>query len=416
MPAGAAQRGDPATSATTTTTTTDPQTAMSQNEKQRDQVGGQIGSLRTSDAQVKNALTSLDAKLSSANAALASATAAAQAAQANLAAAEAAEKAAQRSAATTKRRVKKLAVDAFVNPDTQGLVEVLASANPGDAQERQSLLQIRAHRQDEILAQRRAALANVRKQHQAAKDAAASATAAATTQQQAIGQIQTARNQQTQLVGDVEQRLNAALGEAAGLDATHAQLANQITQQQEQLRAEVLSQQAIIAAVPTPTTAPASTPKSGSKSTPSTTTTTTPPRVVPPALYTLADMQLVGGIYVNHLIATQVQNLLNAARIAGLILTGGGYRDPQTQIQTRIQNCGSSDYAIYDEPASQCTPPTARPGTSMHEQGMAIDFDCNGTLIESHTDPCWIWLNQNAATYGLYNLASEPWHWSINGS
>jgi LAS superfamily LD-carboxypeptidase LdcB len=127
-------------------------------------------------------------------------------------------------------------------------------------------------------------------------------------------------------------------------------------------------------------------------------------------------MQSVGGILVNHLIATQVQNLLNASRAAGLTLTGGGYRDPQAQIQTRMSNCGTSQYAIYQEPASQCSPPTAIPGTSMHEQGLAIDFSCNGALIQSHSDPCWIWLNQNAASFGLYNLASEPWHWSVNGS
>ena len=40
----------------------------------------------------------------------------------------------------------------------------------------------------------------------------------------------------------------------------------------------------------------------------------------------------------------------------------------------RRANCGSSNYAIYQMPASACSPPTARPGTSMHEQGLAIDF------------------------------------------
>jgi len=413
MPAAAAREADPGA---TTTTTLDPHTALSQNQQQRAQVGGQIGSLKTSDAQVRSALTSLDTKLSTANAALASASATAQQAQAALDAAEASEKAAELAADQTRKQVKKLAIDAYVNPDNQGLVEVLASANPGDAQERQAILQIRAHRQDVILTKRRVALAALHKQHVLAEDAANAATAAETQQQQAIGQIQAARNQQTQLVGDVEQRLNAALGEAAGLDATDAQLASQITQQQEQLRADVLAQQAITPAVPV-----AAHPKAGSKSASksTTTTTTTQPtttHVVPPPLYTLADMVSVGGIYVNHLIATQVQHLLNAAAAAGLTLTGGGYRDPQAQIQTRMSNCGTSDYAIYDEPASQCSPPTAKPGTSMHEQGLAIDFDCSGALIQSHSDPCWIWLDQNAATYGLYNLASEPWHWSVNGS
>ena len=25
------------------------------------------------------------------------------------------------------------------------------------------------------------------------------------------------------------------------------------------------------------------------------------------------------------------------------------------------------------------------------------------------------WLNAHGATYGFYNLPSEPWHWSVNG-
>ena len=57
-------------------------------------------------------------------------------------------------------------------------------------------------------------------------------------------------------------------------------------------------------------------------------------------------------------------------------------------------------------------PPTARPGTSMHEQGLAIDFDhCN-----SHSTSCGRWLNRHAASFGFYNLPSEPWHFSVNGN
>ncbi|MGH9112319.1 MAG: hypothetical protein ACRDZN_08480 [Acidimicrobiales bacterium] len=30
--------------------------------------------------------------------------------------------------------------------------------------------------------------------------------------------------------------------------------------------------------------------------------------------------------------------------------------------------------------------------------------------------PCYRWLAGRAASYGLYNLPSEAWHWSTNGS
>jgi hypothetical protein len=97
-------------------------------------------------------------------------------------------------------------------------------------------------------------------------------------------------------------------------------------------------------------------------------------------------------------------------------LCGGGYRSPERQIETRRNNCGTSNYAIYEMPSSQCSPPTARPGNSMHEQGLAIDLTCDGTLIGSQTSPCFQWLRDNAESYWLHNLPSEPWHWSSSGT
>lgn len=114
--------------------------------------------------------------------------------------------------------------------------------------------------------------------------------------------------------------------------------------------------------------------------------------------------------------ASKVSGLLNAATSAGFSLSGGGYRDSRNQIQTRIANCGPTHYDIYEKPASQCTPPTAIPGRSMHERGLAMDLKSNGVLITSRSDPAFIWLSANASRYGFYNLPSEPWHWSTNGN
>jgi LAS superfamily LD-carboxypeptidase LdcB len=68
-------------------------------------------------------------------------------------------------------------------------------------------------------------------------------------------------------------------------------------------------------------------------------------------------------------------------------------------------------------PASRCSPPTAIPGTSQHERGLAIDFTCNGGPIgqRDHGNPCYLWLSAHAASYGLHNLPSEAWHWSTTG-
>ena len=51
----------------------------------------------------------------------------------------------------------------------------------------------------------------------------------------------------------------------------------------------------------------------------------------------------------------------------------------------------------------------------MHERGLAIDFTNNGSLIQSHSDPAFVWLSGNAASYGFYNYPAEPWHWSTTG-
>lgn len=134
----------------------------------------------------------------------------------------------------------------------------------------------------------------------------------------------------------------------------------------------------------------------------------------PPAAGELATVG--GGITVDGSIAGNVQGLLDEAAAAGFTLTGSGYRSHQRQIELRRQNCGPSDYAIYQMPSSQCSPPTARPGSSMHEVGLAIDVSCNGTLIESRSSACFRWMAAHAPSFGLLNLPSEPWHWSVNGN
>jgi hypothetical protein len=124
----------------------------------------------------------------------------------------------------------------------------------------------------------------------------------------------------------------------------------------------------------------------------------------------------VDGLTVDTQIAPQVQQLVQDARRSGYQLTGTGYRTPDQQIDLRRQHCGTSHYAIYEMPSSQCSPPTARPGTSLHEQGLAVDFTCDGTLIQNRHTACFTWLAANAPTLGLHNLPSEPWHWSADGS
>ena len=129
----------------------------------------------------------------------------------------------------------------------------------------------------------------------------------------------------------------------------------------------------------------------------------------------LSELTWVGGIQVHESIANNVQDLLEHAARDGLRLTGWGYRTAATQIALRRAHCGTSEWAIWQKPSYQCRPPTARPGRSMHERGLAIDFMYNGRSVSSRNTAGYRWLAANAATYGLRNLPSEPWHWSTNG-
>lgn len=108
-------------------------------------------------------------------------------------------------------------------------------------------------------------------------------------------------------------------------------------------------------------------------------------------------------------IAFDVASMVAAAEADGVVLTGSGWRDTGRQIQLRAANC---DGDVYGRPASACRPPTARPGSSQHERGRAIDFaNCSSRSTE-----CFKWLAENAAEFGFKNLPSEPWHWSTTGT
>lgn len=49
----------------------------------------------------------------------------------------------------------------------------------------------------------------------------------------------------------------------------------------------------------------------------------------------------------------------------------------------------------------------AKPGTSNHESGSAVDF--------ANTPGAYDWLKKNSERFGFKNLPSEPWHYSLNG-
>ena len=103
--------------------------------------------------------------------------------------------------------------------------------------------------------------------------------------------------------------------------------------------------------------------------------------------------------------------MASAAAAAGVVLTGGGYRSTARQIELRkAHGCGDSN--IYNS-GCKGNPPTAVPGRSRHETGDAVDVKLTGA--GGRQSPEYRWLAANAARFGIFNLPSEPWHWSKDG-
>ncbi len=127
----------------------------------------------------------------------------------------------------------------------------------------------------------------------------------------------------------------------------------------------------------------------------------------------------VGGITVAASLGPSLQALLDAARADGIVLGGSGYRSPDAQAALRRAN-GCPD--VWTAPASSCRVPTAIPGSSQHEKGLAVDFTYQGRTIcypnsaaRCRGNAAFDWLRANAGRYGLRNLPSEAWHWSTTG-
>ena len=127
--------------------------------------------------------------------------------------------------------------------------------------------------------------------------------------------------------------------------------------------------------------------------------------------FTTADTTTVYGTTVNRIVAYAYKRMVDDAKKAGISISGGGFRTKQRQIELRkINGCPN----VWTAPASSCRVPTAIPGRSLHEIGMAVDITSGGNTLTSKS-PAFKWLRVHADEYGFVNLPSEPWHWSITG-
>ena len=357
----------------------DPRAERDAVREQAADVAAELDGLRADAADLQDALAALDENVRSKRAQYEDAQRAARTALAEAEAARVEERRLEAEIVVLQDEAADAAVDAYIRPPESNDAAVFDTADINESALREALLRNQTNRQEDVIDQLRAAEDDLSAQRIAAEDAAREAEQLRGETQVQYEELRAAQDQQRDLARQVEERINHAAGEAAALAEQDEELSQQIEEETAQFAAFI----------------------SGIDLGP------------PGAPYQSGPVSVQdagNGIIVNVSIAAQVTAMIQAAGADGVYLSGGGYRDSAQQIALRQSHCGSSYYAVYQMPSSSCSPPTAIPGTSMHEQGLAIDFDnCSyGTSVYN-------WLSANAATYGLYNLPSESWHWSTTG-
>jgi septal ring factor EnvC (AmiA/AmiB activator) len=406
---------------------------------QRGQVDLEVSALTAQDAQLQAALDVLESNVATQHAELDEAERAVEEADAAVVEATAAVQSQQSRIVMLGMATDAVVVDAYMNPAANTGLDAFRQADSlSDVAVKQAIIEMSANADADLMDQLEQAQEDLEVDEANKEVAAADAEDRRAEADAQLTELQNALAQQQAFAADVEARLNAKLAEAESLRTFDAALADQLVREQEALAAWVRGLQeaaerqrqadAAAAARAAAASRPAPSPRSGGGGGGGGAAAPAPaapaaqadpaPAVILPAPGGLATVTCPfgGSITVAGSIAGNVQGLLNAAASAGVSLcASSGYRSPDAQIALRRQNCGTSNYAIYYAPPSACSPPTAIPGSSMHERGLAVDFSCNGGGAIRRGNECWNFLAAHADEYGLHNLPGEDWHWSTNG-
>ena len=383
---------------------TDPGTQRADVRRQQAEKAAQLNTMRAKQGQIVNALNALDANLAAQQTLATRAARAEQQATAEAAAARQAEQAKESQISTLEADARNVALNLYMGRTTSGLGALMPA---GDVHERD----------DDGSADRDRGRRGAQ-QHRlprcgppgpgdlvapVAERAQAKATKQRSTAEQQAAQLANAISLSQKTQAQLDDRIDQNLSEAASLATLDDALSKEIAAREAVIAERLRKSQEEAAA-----RAAANPGLSGSGRTLSSGR--------PPILPAAGNLVTVHGITVDASIANALASMIEAAASSGFALGGNGYRSADQQIAVRRNNCGSSQYDIWQKPASQCRPPAARPGTSMHERGLAIDFTCNGALISSYGSACYGWMRANAPGFGFHNRPGEAWHWSTNGN
>ena len=370
-----------------------------QTEAQRNKIRAQkakstatVNALKSSKKKVAESLAALNTNVRSTSMALDKAQRSAKRARAELVGAQVRLKELEARLDVLRKGRLVAALDAFADPAGGSVDALMNAATASESERREALAAIARRSQADLVDELNALEQDLTIERAIAEKSRKRAEQIEETVTGKLSDYEAARTKQRAYADSVEARLERELEESASLSGLDLKLSKELIAQNELLTRQLAS-------------AGAGGRGSGKFNTAS--------AAVLGNLATAAGGD-THGIRVASSIRSRLASMLAAAQRDGVYLTGGGYRSSASQIALRRAHCGSSSYAIYQQRSSTCRPPTARPGNSMHERGLAIDFvDKGGALRRSSAG--YSWLRGHASSYGFFNLPSEPWHWSVNG-
>jgi LAS superfamily LD-carboxypeptidase LdcB len=345
-------------------------------QQRRAELAGQLDVLSADMAEITEALEAIGRNVDAQRARVEDAQRSADQAEADADAARAEEQAKQIEIETLQDQQEQLLVDSYIREGSnQSGMDVLSESDPTEAAERRALVDITGNRNEDVADQLQAAREDLADARGRAEDAAQRAEEHHAEVARRLEELRASQQEQRDLQAQVEERMDSV------------RLADDdLALEEFGLSAEIAEQERAAAAAAAEAARARGISVQGS-----------------------GNLATVGGITVDASIAENVRAMLEAAAGDGTTLTGSGWRSNARQIQLRTIN-GCPD--VWSSSPSSCRVPTAIPGTSMHERGLAIDFD----NCSYRGSACYIWLSNNASRYGFYNLPSEPWHWSVNGN
>lgn len=388
---------------------TDPRTERERVRKEKAAAAARLDALQADATDIDQALDDLADNVTYQERALDDASAAQEEASRQV---DEAQRQVDEMAATIARldaAVKQAALDAFVSAGSSGdLFSALLTGDLGDALEQDVLYKLTAGDMVAALDELAAAHAELKAAKRRADAAARKADEHRQKVEQRLADLQTAIDQQQELSTKIDDRIDETMAESANLADLDAKLSKEIAAREAALAAKARAKLEATRKRVAESVA-ASRVKTAEVSDTGKVTVPIQPTATP-------NLVRINGIVVAESIGPAVAQLVAWAAADGINLTGGGYRRPEDQIAVRQANCGSTAYDIWQKPSSQCHPPAARPGKSLHEKGLAVDFACNGELIANYSHWCYRWIASHAPKVGLKNRGVEAWHWSPNGN